>query len=65
MHIKLNGKVYETRAATLAELVAELNLSGAQVAIEQNREIVPRARHGQTALSAGDEIEVVQFIGGG
>ncbi len=65
MQIKLNGKAYDTHAATLAELVDELNLSTTQVAIEQNRQIVPRSRHCDTGLSAADEIEIVQFIGGG
>jgi thiamine biosynthesis protein ThiS len=35
------------------------------VAVERNREVVPRARHGETLLVAGDRLEVVTFVGGG
>jgi len=46
-------------------LIAELGLAGKPVAVERNREIVPRAQHGTTLLAAGDRLEVVTFVGGG
>ena len=65
MHIKLNGKPYDSGAADLLALTEALGLKPQQVAIEHNRIIVPRSQYGQTALTAGDEIEIVHFIGGG
>ncbi len=45
--------------------MTELNLDPRKVAIERNREIVPRSAYGTTPIRDGDAIEVVGFIGGG
>ncbi|WP_337828075.1 sulfur carrier protein ThiS [Pseudonocardia sp. TMWB2A] len=50
---------------TLAGLAAELGLAPEKVAVERNREIVPRSTLADVALAAGDEIEIVHFVGGG
>jgi len=50
---------------TVAILLAELGLAGKPVAVERNREVVPRAHHATTVLAAGDHLEVVTFVGGG
>lgn len=50
---------------TVADLVAEMALDPRQVAIELNRTIIPRSQYANTAIHAGDAIEVVRFIGGG
>jgi thiazole synthase len=50
---------------TVATLLAALGLEGQRVAVERNREVVPRARHAQEALEDGDVLEVVSFVGGG
>ena len=50
---------------TVADLIAELGLTGRRVAVERNRDIVPRARHGDVRLEAGDQLELVTFVGGG
>ena len=42
-----------------------LGLAGKPVAVERNREIVPRAQHATTLLAAGDRLELVTFVGGG
>ena len=65
MNILLNGAPATPQASTIAALVAELRLNPRQVAIERNREIVPRSTYGDTALCEGDVIEVVAFVGGG
>lgn len=66
MEIRLNG---ETRSVedglSVADLVASLGLGGRRVAVELNREILAREEHAATRLSAGDVVEVVQFVGGG
>lgn len=50
---------------TLAGLAAELGLAPEKVAVERNRAIVPRSTLADVALAAGDEIEIVHFVGGG
>jgi sulfur carrier protein len=52
-------------SASLEQLIGELGLKGDRVAVEHNGEIVPRAVWGETALNAGDRLEVVHFVGGG
>lgn len=64
--IVLNGEPRSIQAQqTLADLLRELGLDSRQVAVERNREVVPRALHGQTVLEDGDALEVVTFVGGG
>jgi thiamine biosynthesis protein ThiS len=64
--IVLNGETRVIEAgATVASLVAALGLDARQVAVERNREVVPRARHAETPLVDGDQLEVVTFVGGG
>jgi sulfur carrier protein len=50
---------------TLAQLVRELGLERNPIAIELNREVVPRDRHGETRLAEGDRLEIVTLVGGG
>jgi thiamine biosynthesis protein ThiS len=50
---------------TVLALLEDLGLDPTQVAVERNREIVPRAQYPATVLVAGDTVEVVTFVGGG
>jgi thiamine biosynthesis protein ThiS len=50
---------------TLAQLVRELGLERNAIAVELNREVVPRDRHGETRLAPGDTLEIVTLVGGG
>lgn len=54
-----------TIGTSVASLIRELGLADRPVAVERNREVVPRARHADTLLAAGDRLEVVTFVGGG
>lgn len=64
--ILLNGEAREIPAqSTVSHLLVELNLRSEQVAVERNREIVPRSEHAGTMLEEGDTLEVVTFVGGG
>ena len=66
MRIEVNGQGRDVSdGATVAALLAELGVGGARVAVERNREIVPRAEHGSVQLAEGDVLEVVTFVGGG
>lgn len=64
--IHLNGEPRDVPGgSTVADLVSELGLAPEQVAVEVNRELVPRpARVGQR-LEAGDRVELVTMVGGG
>ena len=66
MRIQLNGEPFELPAGqTVANLLERLDLTGKRVAVELNQDIVPRSQHAATALSEGDQVEVVHAIGGG
>ncbi len=66
VEIILNGEPRVVAdGATVAELLAELNLTGKYVAVELNREVIPRPRHAEQRLSPGDCVEVVTLVGGG
>jgi sulfur carrier protein len=65
MKIQVNGNEREVAdGLTVAALIAELGLSG-PVAVERNRDVVPRAEHATTTLAEGDRLEIVHFVGGG
>lgn len=66
MNVRLNGEPRQlTAPCSLAQLIESLQLAGRRVAVERNGEIVPRSAYADTALAEGDELEVVQAIGGG
>jgi sulfur carrier protein len=50
---------------TLAALIESLNMKPDRVAVELNRDIVPRDRWFATPLKEGDHLEIVHFVGGG
>ena len=50
---------------TIADLLTELRLGGRRIAVEMNRDILPRAEYASRAICEGDRIEIVQFVGGG
>lgn len=64
--IIVNGQPRSVAAGTtVAGLLDELGLADQRVAVERNRDVIPRAEHTQTELGAGDRLEVVTFVGGG
>ncbi len=66
MQLLLNGEKRRFDSVhTVSDLVAELGLSRAAVAVEVNRCVVPRSEHEQTKLADGDTVEVVTLVGGG
>ena len=66
MKIQLNGQEREVEAPlSLSQLVQQLNMKEDRVAVELNRDIVPREDWPQTLLSEGDRLEIVHFVGGG
>lgn len=67
MKLQVNGESFDLPAdsATVAQLVQQMGLSGQPVAVEVNRQLVPKRRHAEAALHEGDVIEVVTLVGGG
>lgn len=66
MQIWVNGEAHEIgEGRTLRDLVRELGLDPQGVAVEVNREVVPRGRHADYRIREDDRIEVVRAIGGG
>ena len=63
--IILNGDPRQVREGSVADLVASLGLDVKKVAVERNREIVPRSTLADVALAEGDALEIVHFVGGG
>ena len=62
----MNGETREVGdGLSLAGLLETLGVAQRRVAVELNRDIVPRDRYATTQLAAGDVVEVVQFVGGG
>ena len=64
--ITLNGESRPVPGPlTVADLLRSLGHDGRRVAVEVNREVVPRADHAAQALTDGDQVEIVNFVGGG
>jgi len=53
------------KGTTVSVLLGVLGLGERRVAVERNREIVPRAEHATTIIAPGDRLELVSFVGGG
>lgn len=66
MQVTVNGESRELPEGVKAdELVERIGLAGQRIALEINREIVPRSEYAQTTLHEGDRVEIVRAIGGG
>ena len=66
MQIMLNGSPRDcANAITVAQLLQEAGYGDRRVAVEVNREIVPRSMHIRWVLAEGDQVEIVHAIGGG
>lgn len=69
MKLQINGeeREFENTPApfTLAALVESLGMKGDRVAVELNRDIMPRDHWAGTTLKEGDRLEIVHFVGGG
>ncbi len=63
--VTVNGESRRTSATTVAALVRELALDPAKVAVERNGAIAPRSTLEIVALTEGDVLEIVHFVGGG
>jgi sulfur carrier protein len=64
--ITMNGKPRNVPIGTTVEaLIEQLQLPWRTVAVERNRQLVPRAQQSECVLVEGDEVEIVTLVGGG
>ncbi len=66
MRVTVNGNEHSVpEGLTVRGLLDHLGLTEGPVAVERNRNVVPRAEHAAVALSDEDVLEIVHFVGGG
>jgi len=66
MKIKINGDIKELEdGSTIEALLDALSIKPVGMALEVNKEIVPKRLFGATALKEGDAVEIVRMVGGG
>ena len=67
MQLKINGEIkdYTEQNLTVDQLLTQLGIQRRFLAVERNREIVPREQFVDVVLCEGDELEIVTLVGGG
>lgn len=67
MHLIINGKNHDDLpdGLTVAGLIAHLELPERKIAVERNREVIPKSTYSETLLNNHDVLEIIHFIGGG
>jgi thiamine biosynthesis protein ThiS len=66
MKLQINGESRDFDSPlSLADLIEQLGMKQDRVAVERNRDIVPREHWAATNLAEGDKLEIVHFVGGG
>ena len=66
MTIKLNGDPHDIpQPLSVSALLATLAIDARRVAVEHNLAVVKKAEYDTSIVKAGDEVEIVNFVGGG
>ena len=66
MRVYINGESRELSGeVSLAELIEQLDLPAARIAVEVNRDVVRKSDWSSTVLRDEDRVEIVHFVGGG
>ncbi len=66
MQIVLNGRSTEVEVCcTITNMLEQLALQDQRVAVEVNKEVIPRTQHVSFELTSGDSVEIIQAVGGG
>ena len=66
MTIRLNGDSFDVEGPLmLGELLQRLEIDPRRIAVEHNLVVVKRQAFDRTTINAGDEVEIVNFVGGG
>ena len=66
MRITVNGEIFNTsKDGTITDLLSELQVNPARVAVEVNLTIIKKSEYQMHRLCDGDKVEIVNFVGGG
>jgi thiazole synthase len=66
LNVSVNGEPRRVSAGlSITQMLAELSLDPQRVAVERNRDVVPRSSLSQVSVEEGDQYEIVHFVGGG
>lgn len=66
MIIRLNGEPHDLAGpVTIAGLLETLGIDRRRVAVEHNLVVLKRDAYDSTLVQEGDEVEIVNFVGGG
>ncbi len=66
MQVEINGESRDIPAgSTVSSVIGLLQLTGRAVAVEVNKQLVPKRQHEATTLREGDVVEIVTLVGGG
>ena len=65
MNITINGEATTIEALSVQDYLLQLGIDPRRVAVELNREILPKGAYPGTILKDGDSLEIVHFVGGG
>ena len=65
MKIRINGEERQTDRRTVSELLEELNILPGRVAVEVNLKIIRKVDYNTHSIMEDDNIEIVNFVGGG
>lgn len=65
MKLRINGKIEESEAVTVAQLISERGLPVNRIVVDYNGNVIKRENWHTTRLSEGDCLEILRFVGGG
>lgn len=65
MNITVNGEASSIESMSVLDYLNSIDIDPRRVAVELNRDILPKAAYPDTLLKDGDQLEIVQFVGGG
>ena len=65
MNITVNGEAATIEPLSVQDYLEQLGIDPRRVAVELNREILPKGAYPGTSLKDGDSLEIVHFVGGG
>ena len=66
MQLVINGQEKDLQSSTtVTQMLKELDITGAHIAVALNFQVVPRSNYDQTPLHEGDKVEIVHAVGGG
>ncbi len=66
LKIYINGEEKEFGSeSTIFDIVSTMDVNPRKIAVEKNKEIIPKSTYKNETISSGDVIEIVDFVGGG